>query len=162
MGGGVIGTLTHPIDYMRYILGEIDEMVSLQGHVSPLELSGVEDVGEMGIKFKSGAIGAVHVNYFQRPPDHRLEIVGTKGTLRWNNADGTLHHYNMPDEFGTWSANPAAPIHTKYPLPADFERNHLFVEQMAHFLEVVQGNAEPRCSLDDGVRAVELVMIAMR
>ena len=162
LGGGVIGTLTHPIDYMRYILGEIDEMVSLQGHVSPLELSGVEDVGEMGIKFKSGAIGAVHVNYFQRPPDHRLEIVGTKGTLRWNNADGTLHHYNMPDEFGTWSANPAAPIHTKYPLPADFERNHLFVEQMAHFLEVVQGNAEPRCSLDDGVRAVELVMIAMR
>ncbi len=160
LGGGVIGTLTHPVDYMRYILGEVDEMVSLQGHVSPLALSGVEDVGEMALKFKSGAIGAVHVNYFQRPPDHRLEIVGTKGTLCWNNADGILHHYDMPDEFGTWSANPSDPVHTEYPLPDGFERNYLFVEQMAHFLEVVKGNAEPRCSLEDGVRAVELVLAA--
>lgn len=158
LGGGVIGTLTHPIDYLRYLLGEIEETASLQGHVSPLELSGVEDVGEIGIKFKSGAIGAVHVNYFQSPPDHRLEIVGTKGTLRWNNADGVLHHFDMPDAFGTWSANPSAPIHTKYELPADFERNHLFVAQMAHFLEVVEGNAEPRCSLEDGITIQKLVV----
>jgi predicted dehydrogenase len=158
LGGGVIGTLTHPLDYMRYILGEVAETASLHGHVSPLELSGVEDVGEIGIKFKSGAIGAVHVNYFQRPPDHRLEIVGTKGTLRWNNADGVLHYFDMPDEFGSWSTSPSAPIHTKYELPTDFERNHLFVAQMAHFLDVVEGKAEPRCSLEDGIRAVELVL----
>lgn len=162
LGGGVIATLTHPLDYMRYILGEVEETVAVQGHVSPLQLSGVEDVGEIGIKFKSGAIGAVHVNYFQRPPDHRLEIVGTKGTLRWNNADGILHHYDMPDEFGTWSANPSAYIHTEYPLPDGFERNYLFVAQMAHFLKIVEGKAEPRCSLDDGVRAVELVLDAKR
>ncbi len=162
LGGGVIGTLTHPVDYLRYILGEVEETASLHGHVSPLQLSGVEDVGEIGIKFKSGAIGAVHVNYFQRPPDHRLEIVGTKGTLRWNNADGVLHHFDMPDEFGTWSISPSAPIHTTHELPADFERNHLFVAQMAHFLEVVKGKAEPRCSLEDGVRAVELVLAAKK
>ncbi len=162
LGGGVIGTLTHPLDYMRYILGEIEETVALQGHVSPLELSGVEDVGEIGIRFRSGAIGAVHVNYFQRPPDHRLEIVGTRGTLRWNNADGVLHHFDMPDEFGAWSASPSAPIQTNYSLPDDFERNHLFVAQMAHFLEVIEGKAEPRCSLNDGERAVELVLEAKK
>ncbi len=162
LGGGVIGTLTHPLDYMRYILGEVDETASIQGHVSPLELSGVEDVGEIGIKFKSGAVGAVHVNYFQRPPDHRLEIVGTRGTLRWNNADGVLHHYEMPDEFGTWSASPSAPIHTAYPLPDDFERNHLFVAQMAHFLDVVEGKAEPRCSLEDGIAVQKLVEVVRR
>ena len=160
LGGGVIGTLTHPLDYMRYILGEIEETASLQGHVSPLELSGVEDVGEIGIKFKSGAIGAVHVNYFQRPPVHRLEIVGTKGTLRWNNTSGILRHYDMPDEFGTWSANPSDYILTDYALPDKFERNYLFVAQMAHFLDVVRGEAEPRCSLHDGVRAVELALAA--
>ncbi|MBT3187384.1 MAG: Gfo/Idh/MocA family oxidoreductase [Anaerolineae bacterium] len=157
LGGGVIGTLTHPIDYLRYILGEVEETASIQGHVSPLELSGVEDVGEIGIKFKSGAIGAVHINYFQRPPDHRLEIVGTKGTFRWNNDDGVLQHYNMPEEFGTWSANPSAPVHTIYELPDDFERNYLFVEQMKHFIEIVEGKAEPRCSLDDGIEVQKLV-----
>lgn len=160
LGGGVIGTLTHPIDYIRYILGEVEEIKSFAGHLSPLEVKGVEDVGEMALKLKSGAVGAVHVNYFQRPPVHRLEIVGTKGTIRWNNANGVLHHYDMPDEFGTWSKNPAEPILTDYPLPKNFERNTLFVEQMKHFIEMVKGNAEPRCSLEDGARAVELVLAA--
>ncbi|NQU29522.1 MAG: Gfo/Idh/MocA family oxidoreductase [Anaerolineae bacterium] len=162
LGGGVIGTLTHPIDYIRYLLGEVEELVSLQGHVSPLELSGVEDVGEIGIKLKSGAIGGIHVNYFQRPRSHRLEIVGTKGTLRWDNADGILHHFAMPDEFGTVTANPAATIQDTFTLSSAFERNYLFVEQMKHFLEVVQGTAEPRCSLEDGAQAVELVLAAKR
>lgn len=162
LGGGVIGTLTHPIDYIRYLLGEVEELVSLHGHVSPLGLSGVEDVGEIGIRLKSGAIGGVHINYFQRPPVHRLEIVGTKGTLRWDNADGVLHHSAMPDEFGTWMANPTDPLHAEYSLPDDFERNTIFVEQMKHFLDVVQGKAEPICTLEDGVRAVELVLAAKR
>ena len=160
LGGGVIGTLTHPIDYIRYILGEVEEIKSFAGHVSPLEVRGVEDVGEMALKLKSGAVGGIHVNYFQRPPSHRLEIVGTKGTLRWDNADGILHHFDMPDEFGTWTANPANPIKESFSLPANFERNTLFVEQMKHFIEVAKGNAEPRCSLKDGVRAVELVLAA--
>lgn len=162
LGGGVIGTLTHPIDYIRYLLGEIEDVVSLHGHASPLELSSVEDVGEIAFKLKSGAIGGVHVNYFQRPPVHRLEIVGTKGTLRWDNADGVLHLDSMPDKFGTWTVNPTASNHKEFDLPVDFGRDHLFIEQMKHFLEVVQGTAEPRCSLEDGMRAVELVLTAKR
>ncbi len=162
LGGGVIATLTHPIDYIRYLLGDIEEIKAFSGRVSPLELSGVEDVGEIGIKLKSGAIGGIHVNYFQRPPSHRLEIVGTKGTLRWDNADGSLHLDSMPDKFGTWTADPANPIKESFSLPDDFERNHLFVEQMKHFLDVAQGIAEPICSLEDGVRAVELVLAAKR
>ena len=68
-----------------------------------------------------------------------------------------LHHYDMPDEFGMWSSSPSVPIHTEYALPSDFERNHLFVAQMAHFLEVVEGKTEPRCSLDDGIEVQKLV-----
>jgi predicted dehydrogenase len=160
LGGGVIGTLTHPLDYLRYLLGEVEELVALAGHASPLELSGVEDVGEMALRFRSGAFGGVHVNYFQRPPVHRLEIVGTRGTLRWNNADGVLHHDSMPDEFGTRRANPSEPIHKDYLLPAGFERNDLFLAQMKHFVDVAQGKTEPICTLEDGVRAVELVLEA--
>ena len=162
LGGGVIGTLTHPIDYIRYLLGDVEEIHSFAEHISPLEVSGVEDVGEMALKLKSGAVGAVHVNYFQRPPVHRLEIVGTKGTIRWNNANGILRHYDMPDEFGTWSENPSAPTLVDYPLPENFERNALFVAQMKHFIEIAKGNAEPRCSLEDGIEAQKLVQAVYR
>jgi predicted dehydrogenase len=159
LGGGVIVTLTHPLDYLRYLLGEIDSLWSLNGHISPLELE-VEDVAEIGLKFANGAIGGVHLNYFQRPPVHRLEIVGTNGTLRWDNADGTLIHLRMPDPFGEIRAQPAPAVETRYPVPDGFERNQLFMAQMRHFLEVARGEAEPVCTLDDGVRALELALAA--
>ena len=89
LGGGVIVTLTHPLDYLRYLLGEVEVALVVQRAYLAAGTDDVEDVAEIGLKFASGAIGGVHVNYFQRPPVHRLEIVGTAGTLRWDNADGS-------------------------------------------------------------------------
>jgi predicted dehydrogenase len=161
LGGGAIVTLTHPLDYLRYLLGEVDSLWSFNGHISPLELD-VEDVAEIGLKFAGGAIGGLHVNYVQRPPVHRLEIVGTGGTLRWDNSDGVLHALRMPDAFGTWSAEPGTAVSEQYPPPDGFERNQLFAAQMRHFLEVASGVAEPLCTLHDGIRALELAMAAYR
>ena len=160
-GLGVIVTLTHPLDYLRYLLGEVERLWSLNGHISPLELEGVEDTAEMGLKFTSGAIAGVHVNYFQRPPVHRLEIVGTSGTLDWDNSDGLLTHYRMPDEFGLISAQPNPAQVKRYTLPDGFERNHLFIAQTRHFLQVARGEAEPACSLEDGIRALEMALAAI-
>ena len=36
LGGGVIVTLTHPLDYLRFILGEVESLWSFNGHISPL------------------------------------------------------------------------------------------------------------------------------
>ncbi len=38
LGGGVIVTLTHPLDYLRYLLGDVESLWSFNGHISPLEI----------------------------------------------------------------------------------------------------------------------------
>ena len=159
LGGGVIVTLTHPLDYLRYLLGDVQSLWSFNGHISPLEID-VEDVAEIGLKFASGAVGGVHVNYFQRPPVHRLEIVGTHGTLRWDNADGILHLYQMTVPFGSFSDNPPAPILESFSPPEGFERNQLFVAQTRHFIELLRGAEEPICRLEDGIMALRLALAA--
>jgi predicted dehydrogenase len=159
LGGGVIVTLTHPLDYLRYLLGDVDSLWSFNGHISPLEVD-VDDVAEIGLKFVTGTVGGVHVNYFQRPPVHRLEIAGTKGTLRWDNADGNLHHYQFLAPFGSYSDQPPPPFVETFSPPEGFERNQLFIAQTRHFLEVARGKAEPVCSLDDGVMALRLAQAA--
>ena len=159
LGGGVIRTLTHPLDYLRYLNGEIESLWSFNGHISPLELD-VEDVAEIGLKFSNGAIGGVHLNYFQRPPVHRLEIVGTNGTLRWDHADGILHVHQLPATFGSFSDNPPAPVTQTFAPPEGFERNQLFVAQTRHFIEIVRGESEPVCRLKDGVSALRLALAA--
>jgi len=157
LGGGVIGTLTHPLDYLRYLLGEIEALWSFNGHLSSLEMD-VEDIAEIGLKFASGAIGGIHLNYIQRPPVHRLEIVGSNGTLRWDAADGILHFYKMPAPFGSYSDAPPGPVIETFAPPEGFERNQLFVSQTRHFLELAGGESEPVCTLEDGIRVVQLVL----
>jgi predicted dehydrogenase len=161
LGGGVIVTLTHPFDYLRYLLGEVDSLWSFNGHISPLEID-VEDVAEIGLKFSEGAVGGVHVNYFQRPQVHRLEIVGTQGTLRWDNADGILQLHKLPATFGSYSDNPPAAVTESFSPPEGFERNQLFVAQTRHFLDVVRGESKPACSLEDGIQALRLALAAYR
>lgn len=161
LGGGVILTLTHPLDYLRYLLGDVESLWSFNGHISPLALD-VEDVAEIGLKFMNGALGGLHVNYFQRPPVHRLEIVGTEGTLHWDNAQGLLHLYRMPTPFGSYSDQSPAPVPETFFPPDSFERNQLFVAQTRHFIEIVRGESEPICSLEDGIRALELALAAKK
>jgi predicted dehydrogenase len=161
LGGGVILTLTHAFDYLRFMLGDVTALSSFSGHLSPLELD-VEDAAEIGMRFADGIIGGLHLNYFQRPPSHRLEIVGTGGTLRWDNADGALQMLRAPADFGSMSSPDHQVITETFSLPKGFERNDLFLAEMRHFKDVARGQAEPRCSLEDGIRSLELALAAIR
>jgi predicted dehydrogenase len=159
LGGGVIRTLTHPLDYLRYLVGEVAALWSFNGHLSPLELD-VEDTAEVGLRFSNSAIGGVHLNYFQRPPAHRLEIAGTGGTLRWDNSDGVLRLLKTPSRFGAVSPPGSQIVTETFSTPAGFERNDMFLAEMRHFIQVAGGEAEPQCTLADGRRALEMALAA--
>jgi predicted dehydrogenase len=148
LGGGVILTLTHPLDYLRWLLGDISALWTFSGQVAELEIE-VEAVAEIGLHFANGVLGTVHLDYIQRPPAHRLEIVGTQGTIYWDYIEGSLRVYRSSSD--KWLS---------HPLPDGFERNDLFLEQMRHFLAVSHGSEKPRCTLDDGIWAQELACAA--
>jgi predicted dehydrogenase len=145
LGGGVVLTLCHPLDYLRWLFGEVRALWAFTGSNSDLELD-VEDTAEIGLRFENGVIASVHLDYVQRPPAHCLEIVGTEGTLRWNNADGAVEVFNA--QVGAWQ---------RYPLPDGFERNDLFLAEMDHFLKVIRGEMQPRATLEDGIWSQKLV-----
>lgn len=46
------------------------------------------------------------------------------------------------------------------PPPSGFERNDMFLDEMRHFLEIMEGKATPLCSLEDGIRVMEIVLAA--
>lgn len=145
LGGGVVRTLSHPLDYLRWLMGEVETIHSFTGTLSQLDLD-VEDTAEISLQFTGGALGSVHLNYMQRPPVHRLEVICTEGTILWDNADGAARLFNAGQ--GGWEVVPP---------PAGFERNSMFLAELQNFIEVVKGVAEPVCTLEDGIRVQEMV-----
>ena len=150
LGGGVLLTLCHPFDYLRMLLGEYRVVSALGGSLGDLGLA-VEDLAEVGVRFESGAVGTIHVDYLQQPPSHTLEITGTQGSLRWDNADGSLTLFRAGE-----------PGPETFLPPQGFERNTLFLDELRNFIAAAQGEAEPLCTLDDGARALEIVLEARR
>jgi predicted dehydrogenase len=150
LGGGVILTLSHPLDYLRWLLGDFKAVWCFSEAHNELGLD-VEDTAEIGLQFADGVIGSVHLDYNQRPPAHHLEIIGTNGVLRWDNADGALRL--CKENAGKTSCE-------VFPLPSGFERNHLFLAEMRHFLQVARGEEESLCTLEDGIQAWKLANAA--
>jgi predicted dehydrogenase len=148
LGGGAVLTLSHPLDYLRWLAGEVDSVSAQMGKISPLELS-VEDYAEINLGFRSGTAGHVHLNYFERPAAHWLEIIATNGFVRWVNASGSAEVYTVSTN--SWQ---------RLDPPAGFERNAMFLAEMAHFVRVCQGLEPSGCTLEDGICALEIALAA--
>jgi len=160
LGGGVILTLSHPIDYLRWFFGEVSQVWAFTEHLGDLDIQ-TEDTAEIGLRFTSGIVGSIHLDYNQQPASHRLEIVGNQGTIRWDNEDGALHLYKANSfeksegsiERGYWEV---------YKLPPGFERNQMFMTEMQYFLSLIHGEVGPFCTLEDGISALHLALAAKR
>ena len=145
MGGGVVLTQCHSLDYLPWLVGKVESAWGFVAKISDLEVD-VDDTAKIGLRFKGGALGSLHLDYNQQPPSHHFEVIGTKGSLQWNLSDGATRIYRVDTK--DWDV---------HPLPVGWERNIMFLEQMQHFVAVVRGEAEPSCSLEDGVRVQKLV-----
>jgi predicted dehydrogenase len=148
LGGGVILTLSHPFDYLRWLVGDVVEVTAFADRRSGLGLD-VEDVAQVTLRFAGGALGTVSLDYAERPPSHEIHIVGRRGSIRWSDADGVawLH----AGESGRRTA--ARPPH-------GFDRNAMFLDEMRHFLACLAGEAQPTCRFEDGVAALRIALAA--
>ena len=146
LGGGVVRTLCHPLDYLRWLVGELESAWAFSGNLGGLGIN-VEDVSEIGLQFDRGVLGSVHLDFCQRPPRHTLEMIGNQGTITWDNATGGTRVYRA--EKAAWE---------NFPAPNDFDRNDLFLAEMRNFINMIAGKEEPVCSFEDGVRAMEIVL----
>jgi predicted dehydrogenase len=145
LGGGVVLTLSHPFDYLRWLFGKITNIYAMIDKLSDLELD-TEDAAQVSFRFKSGIIGSVYLDYIEQPPKHNLIIIGQKGKIYWDNANSIAILYY---------ANNSKQI---FEPPSDFERNTLFLNEMSHFIDCIKKNQQPRCNLKDGIRALQIAL----
>jgi len=150
LGGGVLLTLCHPFDYLRWLIGEVTSVSATQSRSGGLGID-VEDSADVLLHFKSGAIGNVHLDYIQHPAEHTLRIIGQTGVIHWDNSDGQVRWYS--ERRGKWE---------KQPVPNGFDRNELFLGEMQHFLSCIIGNEQPLCTLDDGISTLQIVLAAKK
>ena len=150
LGGGALLELSHEIDYVRWLVGEVVEVSAMVGRVSDLEVD-VEDTAEIALRFATGAIGSIHLDMVQRTPARTCKVVGSDGTLSWDFYSHQVRWYSSASSVWT-DLCPAAPR----------DRNEMYVAELRHFLDCVGGRSTPAVSGEDGRRVLEIALAARR
>ncbi len=146
LGGGVVLTLIHPLDYLVWLFGPASDVTAAIRKVPSLQTAAVDDWAEITLRFDSGVIGQVHLDYVQKPPVHTLTVWGDRGRVCWDYHAGTL----------TWQ--PAEGDSQIERVAEGFERNQMFVDELRHFLNAVERH-EPSCiPIDVGIAVLDLAL----
>lgn len=144
LGGGVMRTQIHDINYLRWICGELGLLCAYGGKTSELEID-VEDNVTALLGTAEGITVSLHMDYLQKKPYRILEVLGIDGGFRWSYHDNVLKHWD------------GAGVVTTYGQEAALNRNQLFLDCMTDFLRCIQNSDKPRSDLNDGYADMCLV-----
>jgi len=144
LGGGVVLTLIHEIDYIYWLFGEIDSVFAFAEKLSSLEID-VEDTASIILKTKNNAVVELHLDYIQKPATRTCEIVGKKGKIVWDYLKNEVKLFQT--EENRWM---------KY-REKSFERNDMYVDELNHFLKCINGEEKQKITKKDVKEAMKIV-----
>jgi predicted dehydrogenase len=145
LGGGVILSQIHEMDYLYWLFGKPMRIVAMGGRRSRLDID-VEDTASILMDF-DGLPVHLQLDYLQRPAHRSLHVVGDSGTLVADLLAPRLQVYRdgrliEDSDF------------------AGFTRNDMFIAEMRHFLRCVAGEDKPAVSLRDGCQSLSMALAA--
>lgn len=138
LGGGVILTEIHEIDILCWLFSRPSRIWCLGGTYSSLNLDVEDSISVMmeqqvhGYSFPA----QLAISYAQRYPLRKITILGENGVIEW---DMLKSEVTLDDRM-----NGDIEVFRK----PDYDRNHLFMLEMKHFLECAETGKEPDTALE--------------
>jgi predicted dehydrogenase len=148
LGGGVVLTQIHELDFLYSIFGMPSRVYAVGGHWSDLEID-VEDTASALLEIPlNGRILPIqlHQDYLQSPPNRQCEVIGDKGRAIMDLQAQTVT---------TFARNNPVPDIFKV---ENFDRNNLFLDQTRHFLDCIQTRKKPVVDLKDGQASLKMAL----
>ncbi len=148
-GGVTFDCMIHDFDWLRYVFGEVD-------YVFCQNLIGVKkpplDYSQVTIRMKNGVLGLVigtwaHVMGFRV----KVEVCGSGGLIYYDNMEGPIDIQLRKAESVQGTIVPESPV-----------RYTPYEKEWKEFIEWIEKDKEPRVSVYDGLKAVEIASACLK
>lgn len=150
-GGGVTFDLIHELDLVQWMLGPVTDVTAMMRQASLLEIE-TEAIAQIGLQLSNGVLAQVHMDYLSPSYRREMEIVGSKGIMRWDYVHGVV-------TFEEVNRTP----HEVHRIHDGFVRNDLFITHMQHFLQRLESPILPAVSpLNEAVTVLQVALAAHR
>lgn len=143
LGGGVLLTQIHPMNYLNYIFGDIEKVQINKIATESLNIY-VDDIADLMLNFKNGMSGHIHIDFLQKPRVHTMKIVTSKGRFEWNYHENSLYFMDMHGKKEGF-------------LNDGFERNDMFLLMLEDFINAVESKTRTIFNLDEAIIELKLI-----
>lgn len=149
LGGGVLLELSHDIDYLVWLFGDVKWVSSTIHKQSDLKID-TEDTaiitfGLSGVKKKNDIVAHLNMDFNRHDTTRYCKAIGQRGTLYWNALDGSLKLFKKGQN--RWST-----IFKK--------KNHkdsTYISEWKHFLKCIKSNKKPLVDGKDGLKLIKII-----
>jgi predicted dehydrogenase len=146
LGGGVVLTCIHEIDYLHWFFGEIEELFAITGKFSDLNIE-VDDLASVILRFSNNIIAQLHLDFFQKPDFRCCKIVGTNGTIYWDSENNIVKLYDI--KLKKWIEKTNI---------INYQRNDMYVDEIKYFLDCISKNKNTNNDIDNGISTLKTAL----
>ena len=149
LGGGVLLELSHEIDYLRWIFGDIKWVNATLSCQSELEVN-VEDTAHLTFGFSpeingKQLIGSVNLDFIRHDSRRICEAIGDKGSLRWDGMTGQVSIYEPESQ--DW----------RELFCCNNKPDDSYVEEWKDFLASIKDEKKPFINGKDGLIVIKII-----
>jgi predicted dehydrogenase len=147
-GGGVLLELSHEIDYLAWVFGNVEWVKAHVSKQSDLEID-VEDIVNVifGAKSKNEneIVVLLNMDFVRHDNIRQCTAVGDKGSLRWDAIAGEVAWFSQDGK--GW----------KVLFSQTTERDYTYTKEINHFFNAIEKKEEISISGKDGLNALKVI-----
>ena len=148
-GGAIQDVLTHAVNAGEFLVGPVERVMANAAH-QVLEGVSVEDTVHVIVRHRGHVMGCYSLNQHQAPNESATTVICERGTARFelNNA----RWLSMTEPGGEWKVEEAFSL----------ERDDLFTAQANYYLDMLEGNAPPLCTIEEALQTLRVSLAILR
>ncbi|MDB2630020.1 Gfo/Idh/MocA family oxidoreductase [Luminiphilus sp.] len=143
LGGGALLELSHELDYLHWLLGDLTLQHSLLRTTDELGLE-VEEIANLILLSENNIYVSVHLDFIQKATQRNCEIIGQNGRIVWDLLTNTVTLHN------------AANIEILYAEP-DYDTNNMYLAMLTSFEDMQQDRQHQLATIASATKVVKLI-----
>ena len=143
LGGGALLELSHELDYLQYLFGNIQLKSSCLRTTKELNLQ-VEEIADLTLEAANSILCYVHLDFVQKSPIRQCTIIGSKARLEWDLLDNRISIFTAEDRQEVYNE-------------PNFDKNNMYITMIQDFVAKISGLPNSCISFSEAAATVKLI-----
>ena len=143
LGGGALLELSHELDYIQFLFGELKPISAIIKSSKHLGLD-VDDIVDFVCETTDDTVIAFHLDFLKREAVRRCTVSGTNGEVEWNLLTDVV------------TLKKAAKIETIYE-DSKYDANNMYLEMLRDFERSIQVGSNGGATVEESLKTIKLI-----